>query len=192
MKNLILIGAGGHARSCIDVIEQEGKYKILGLIDLPQKIGEKILNYEIIDCDDNLAKYINSENYFLITIGQIKSAQKRIEIFNKLKSLNANIATVISPLSYVSKYAEIGFGTIVMHHALINVLAKIGENCIINSKALVEHDAIVESHCHISTGAIVNGETKIGEKTFMGSNSTASNLTALAPSTFLKAGGLVK
>jgi len=33
MKNLILIGAGGHCRSCIDVIEAEKKYKIIGLID---------------------------------------------------------------------------------------------------------------------------------------------------------------
>ncbi len=33
MKKIILIGAGGHVRSCIDVIEQSKKYEIFGLID---------------------------------------------------------------------------------------------------------------------------------------------------------------
>ena len=33
MNNIILIGGGGHAYSCIDVIEAERKFKIIGLID---------------------------------------------------------------------------------------------------------------------------------------------------------------
>ncbi len=37
--NLILIGAGGHARACIDAIEQEGIYKIAGLVGLAQEVG---------------------------------------------------------------------------------------------------------------------------------------------------------
>ena len=34
---LLLIGAGGHCRSCIDVIEQEGRFRIAGVVD---KVGE--------------------------------------------------------------------------------------------------------------------------------------------------------
>ena len=192
MKNLILIGAGEHARSCIDVIEQENKFRIIGLIDVVEKIGQKVLGYNVVDCDENLEKYIGVDNFFLITIGQIKSPQKRIEIFNKLKNFNANIATIISPIAYVSKYANIGEGTIIMHHALVNTSAQIGRNCIVNSKALVEHDAVIEDHCHISTGAIVNGATRVGVGSFIGSNSTTNNSTAIARESFVKAGGLVK
>lgn len=34
-EQIILIGGGGHCKSCIDVIEQEGKYQIAGIVDLP-------------------------------------------------------------------------------------------------------------------------------------------------------------
>ena len=33
MKKIILIGAGGHCKSCIDVIEEEKKFEIVGIID---------------------------------------------------------------------------------------------------------------------------------------------------------------
>ena len=37
MKEIILIGAGGHAKSCLDVLLLSKKFKILGLIDKQKK-----------------------------------------------------------------------------------------------------------------------------------------------------------
>ena len=192
MKNLILIGAGGHAKSCIDVIELENKFKIIGLIDFKEKVGNSVLGYPIIDSDENLRNLINKDTYFLITLGQIKSPSKRIELFEHLKKFNAKLATIVSPLAHVSKYAKVGEGSIVMHGAIINAAANVGKNCIINSKSLIEHDAIVENHCHISTGAIVNGTAIIGEKSFIGSNSTVVHGVKVLANSFVKAGSLVK
>jgi len=169
-ENIILIGGGGHCKSCIDVIEQEGKFKIAGVVDLPNKLHQKVLNYEIIATDKDLPQLVNEYENFLITIGHIKSSEKRENIFQTLKELGAELGVIISPLAYVSKHAEVGEGTIVMHHALINAGAKIGSNCIINNKALIEHDAIICDHCHIATGAIINGGGKVDRGTFFGSN----------------------
>jgi sugar O-acyltransferase (sialic acid O-acetyltransferase NeuD family) len=170
MQNLILIGGGGHCKSSIDVIEQQGKFQIDGIVDQPEKLHKKILGYEIIATDDDLPRLVNEYENFLITLGQIKSPEKRIRIFQTLKESGATLPVIISPIAYVSKHAEIGEGTIIMHHALINAGAKIGSNCIINSKALIEHDAIIGDHCHIATGATINGGVKIGSGTFFGSN----------------------
>ena len=54
MQKIILIGGGGHCKSCIDVIEAEGKYDIAGILDMPEFVGEKILGYSIIGTDDDL------------------------------------------------------------------------------------------------------------------------------------------
>ena len=40
MKDLILLGAGGHAKSCIDAVEAGGVYHIVGLIDAPEKLDQ--------------------------------------------------------------------------------------------------------------------------------------------------------
>ena len=54
MKKIVLIGGGGHCKSVIDVIEQEGKFKIIGIVDKPEFLGNKVLGYSIIGSDDNL------------------------------------------------------------------------------------------------------------------------------------------
>ena len=141
MKKIILIGGGGHCKSCIDVIEQEGKYRIAGIVDMAEKMHQKVLGYEVIATNDDLPHLVKEYENFLITLGQIKSPDKRIRIFQTLKESEAKLPIIISPFAYVSKHAEIGDGTIIIHNALINAGAKIGSNCIINTKALVEHDA---------------------------------------------------
>ena len=171
MKKVFLIGGGGHCRACIDVIESEGKFEIAGIFDLEENLGKKILNYQIIGTDNDIEKFVKNDHYFLITIGQIKNPHPRNEKFKYLKSASAQLATVISPRAYVSRYSQIGEGSIVMHDALINANVHVGNNCIINSKSLIEHDAVIEDGCHISTGAIVNGGGLVKNLSFVGSQS---------------------
>ena len=191
-ESIILIGGGGHCKSCIDVIEQEGKYSIVGIVDLPEKVGETILGYPIIATDDEIKDLTKKYQNFLITLGQIKSPGRRIEIFNLLKEYKVNLPVIISPIAYVSKHATIDEGTIIMHHALVNASAKIGKNCIINTKALVEHDVEIGNHCHISTGATINGHVKIGDETFIGSNAVTKENIKIEANSFIKANSIVK
>jgi sugar O-acyltransferase (sialic acid O-acetyltransferase NeuD family) len=168
-EDIILIGGGGHCRSCIDVIETSHKYRILGIIDLKGNQHKEILGYDIIGTDDDIPDLVKTCRNFLIAIGQIQSPKKRMQLFKKLKANGAFLPSIVSPLAYLSMHAEVAEGTIVMHHALINSGARIGKNCIINSKALIEHDVIVGDHCHISTGAILNGGVDVGAATLIGS-----------------------
>jgi sugar O-acyltransferase (sialic acid O-acetyltransferase NeuD family) len=190
MKEIIVLGAGGHAKSVIDVIELQNEYKIVGIVDNDLKKGSKFLDYEVIGNDDDLQNLREKYKYAIIGVGQIKTPNIRIKLFQKLKELNFILPVIISPLAYVSKRAKMEEGTIIMHHALVNTDVKIGKNCIINSKALIEHDVVVEDFCHISTGAIVNGGTIVRAKTFFGSNATAKEYIDV--NGFIKAGGLVK
>jgi len=192
VKLLILIGGGGHCKSCIDVIEQEGKYRIAGIVDLSKKLHEKILGYEVIATDEDLPLVVKEYSSFLITIGQIRSANKRILLFNRLRELCAHFPVIISPLSYVSKHASVAEGTIVMHHAVVNTDANVGANCIINTKALIEHDAVVEDHCHIATGGIVNGGAKIKSGTFFGSNAVTRGYVTVGEKSFINCGAKVE
>ena len=187
---IILIGGGGHCRSVIDVIEQEDKYLIIGIVDTKENVGKKVFNYEVIGCDDDLVTLFGTCRNAFITVGHIKSNALRVKIYSTLKEIGFTLPTIISPLAYVSKYSRIGEGTIIMHHALINANVKIGKNCIINSKALIEHDCIIGNHCHISTASVINGGVTVKENTFFGSNATSKQNIEI--NGFIKAGSLVK
>jgi len=169
--DLIVIGAGGHAHACIDVIEQLGQYTISGLVGLPEEMHARHFGYSVIATDNDLEKLAKEYLYAFLAIGQIKSAQNRIHLYQHARELGFQFPSIVSPSAYVSRHATIGSGTIVMHEAIVNAGAKVGSNCIINTRALVEHDTIVEDNCHLSTGVILNGNVKIRSGSFIGSGS---------------------
>lgn len=189
MKDLILIGGGGHCKACIDVIESTGEYRILGILDKKELIGNKVLSYEIIGTDADIVQFKNC--CFLLTVGQIKDSKIRRRIYRQIQETGSNLATIISPRAYVAKSSKIGKGTIVMHDALINADSVIGENCIINTKSLIEHESNVGDFCHISTGAILNGNCIIGEDVFIGSHTTIVHGVKIAAATTVGAGSLI-
>ena len=192
MDAILLIGGGGHCKSVIDVIEQEGKFKIAGIIDQPELFGAKVLDYKVIGKDDDLLQLNKKYQYALVTAGQILSPNLRIKLYSILKNSGFLLPIVISPRAYVSKYAVVKEGTIIMHDALINANAAIGENCIINTKALIEHDAMISQHCHISTGAIINGAVSIARGCFIGSHATTKQTINIKEDSVIKAGSVVK
>ncbi|MCK9206149.1 MAG: NeuD/PglB/VioB family sugar acetyltransferase [Salinivirgaceae bacterium] len=189
---IVLIGGGGHCKSCIDVIEAQNKYSIVGIVDKESKKGEKILGYEIFACDNDLPELATRFRYFHITIGQIYSADLRLKIWNILSILDIELPLIISPHAHVSPHAKIGKGSIIMHHALVNAGAEIGMNCIINSKALIEHDVKIGDFCHVSTGAILNGGVTVGNRSFIGSGCVSKEYTILPDGYFAKANTLIK
>lgn len=169
-EKILIIGAGGHAKSAVDVIELENKFEIMGFVD--KELNKKsVLNYPVLGCDEDLKSLFKKCKFAFLGVGQIKNVSTRVGLFERLKSIGFTLPTIISPLAYISKYAFIDDeASIIMHYALINANAKIGKACIINTKALIEHDAIIEDFCHISTAAVVNGECKVEQKCFLGSN----------------------
>lgn len=170
-KSILLLGAGGHAKSCIDVIEQEGNWFVAGIIGLPHEVGSEVLGYPVIGSDKDLPVLLQKFSCAMVTVGHIKSPRQRIKLFGYLEENGCVAPTIKSPQAYVSSRATIGEGTIVMHGAVVNADVKIGRNCIINSQALVEHDVAIGDHCHISTAVVLNGGVVLGEKSFVGSGS---------------------
>lgn len=173
--SIILIGAGGHAHACIDVIEQHGQYQIAGLVGRPEELHSQHLGYAVIATDAELPQLAKNYQYALIAVGQIHSPDKRIRLYQQTIQLGFSLPSIIAPTAHVSQHATIGTGTIVMHGAMVNAGAKVGENCIINTHALIEHDTIVNDHCHISTGVILNGSVTLGAGSFIGSKSVVKD-----------------
>ena len=190
-KSLILIGGGGHCHACIDIIEKQGLYSIKGIIDQKERIGESILGYPIIGSDDDIETLSKKFNFFFITIGQIKSSEKRIRLFNTLIDMNLKIPSIVSPYAVLGKNTTIGDGSVVMHHAIINTNSIIGRNCIINTKALIEHDSRIGDNCHVSTSAVLNGGVKLGDGCFVGSNSVINQDVRVTSGVIIASGSVV-
>ena len=189
--NIILIGGGGHCVSVIDVIENDNKFNILGILDSNIK-EDNVLGYQILGGDNLIPELVNENTYFLITVGQIKSYSSRKKIAKILIENKAKLATIISTLAYVSKHANVGEGSIIMNGAVVNAKSTIGKNCIINTKSNVEHGVSIGDFCHLSTCAVINGDSVIENGTFIGSNATISNNVSIKENSIISAGKFIK
>ncbi len=190
--NLVLIGAGGHASSVIDILNVSEDYNIIGLVDSNFKKIKSLQGCPVLGGDEILPELKEKADYAIITVGHVGDISIRKHLFDLAQSLHFKLPVIISPYAYVSKTASIGFGTVIHHGAIVNANAKIGNNCIINSRALIEHDACIEDNCHISTGAIVNGGVIVKEGVFLGSNATTKQGVVIPENIFVKAGSVYK
>jgi sugar O-acyltransferase (sialic acid O-acetyltransferase NeuD family) len=168
---ILLVGAGGHARACIDVIEQAAQFSVAGLVGLPAQVGSRVLGYPILGTDADLADLRVQYAYALVVVGQIKTPEPRIRLYDLLQRHGYTMPVIVSPHAHVSRHATLEAGTIIMHGAVVNASALVGRNCILNSQSLVEHDAVIGDHCHIATAAAINSGVRVAAATFIGSNS---------------------
>jgi sugar O-acyltransferase (sialic acid O-acetyltransferase NeuD family) len=190
-RKIILVGGGGHCKSCIDVIEKENRFLIAGILDKPHLIGETILGYPVIGSDELIEKLAKEDYCFLITVGQIKSTVIREKIYSIIKKADGQLPVIISPHAIVSKYADIQEGTIIMHNSLVNASAKIGKCCILNSASLIEHECEIGDFCHIATDTTINGAVSIGDYCFIGSKTVVNNNLKISSSVIVPSGSRI-
>ena len=192
VEPIVLIGAGGHCKSCIDVISTIDNYDAVGIIDKKGSNVNDVLGIRVIGTDPDLELLIQKFTNVLIAVGQIKSADLRIKLFQSANSLGASFPVILSPTAQIAKSALIEEGTICFHQTIINASANVGKNCIINNKALIEHDTQIGAHCHISTGALMNGGVLVEDGCFIGSGVIIHEGVKIGANSVIGAGIVVK
>lgn len=182
MKDVIIIGAGGHARVIADIVRCRHD-RLLGFLDDCAKdgIGD-------IPVRGTVKDYVNYPNAcFVIGIG---NASVRRKLAEEMKGVQWY--TAIHPAAVVSELnVSIGPGTVVMAGAVINPGAAIGAHCIINTAAVVEHDNVIGDFAHISVGAKLAGTVTVGPDTWVGIGAVVSNNLSICGGSFIGAGAVV-
>lgn len=186
------MGAGGHSLACIGVLEEHGKYRIVGLVGKPGEVGKSLMGYKVIGTDEDLPDLLKKCRDVLVAIGQIKTPVPRQTAYQRADSLGARFPVILSPFSHVSSRASLGEGTIVMPGGIVQAGVAVGKNCILNSQCLLEHGVRVGDHCHISTGAILNGDVKIGSGSFVGSGAVMQEGAVIRSNSLVPMGTIIR
>jgi sugar O-acyltransferase (sialic acid O-acetyltransferase NeuD family) len=179
MKNLIIIGAGGHGKSVAWVAKTTQRWANIFFLD------EKVSKDNVIG---KFGDRINFKNHdFFVGIGDNTLRRK---IFLLLKKEGFSLPSIISPTSNITS-AKISNGSIVMNSCFINVDTIVGEAVIINNKSLIEHDCVIGSFSHISPSVNVAGSTKVGELCWIGIGSTIIQNVYISNKVIIGAGSIV-
>lgn len=184
MNNLVIIGAGGHAKVVCDIALCCGYEKITFLDD--SKNGQSVLGFPVAGKTDEFLRFKGSD--FVVAIG---NAQAREKITSMLEESKIVPVTLVHPKAVVAKSAKIACGTVVMPGAVINPDAAIEKGCIINTGATVDHDCKIGAYCHVSVGCHVAGTVSVGKSTWLGVGSAVSNNINICENCMIGAGCVV-
>ncbi|MFV0540097.1 MAG: transferase [Aestuariibaculum sp.] len=161
--NIVIIGASGHAKVIIDIIERENTYNIIGLIDTYKTVGDELFNYKILGKEEDIPKLkdIYNFNKGIIAIGDNWTRKKMKDQIEKI-DLDFNFISAVHPNAVIGKDVEIGCGSVIMAGVIINSEAKVGEFCIINTKASLGHESIMKNFSSLAPNSTIGGNVKIG------------------------------
>ena len=164
MRNLVLIGGGNQAHYTIDIIEKEGKYNIIGIIDSINNIGDDRFGYKIIGRQENLIELIKKHNIEvgIISIGDNWS---RYHVYNKIieQVPDFEFVNAIHPSVIIGNNVKLGFGIVAMAGCIFNPKSEIGNFTFFATGAQVEHDNNISDFSSISAGSITGGFVKLGK-----------------------------
>lgn len=173
MEDILLLGFGGHAKSVIDCIERQGKYRIIGFLDKGKRGNISYRGYEVVGGDDDISRFYDQgiRNAF-VTVGFLGQSTVRNRLYDRLKQAGFRLPNIIDPSAVAADDVVLGEGNFIGKLAMLNADVKIGSMCIINSGALIEHECRVGDFSHISVGTVLCGNVTVGRETFVGAGST--------------------
>ncbi len=188
---VIVLGAGGHARVALDVLNLMNE-KVIGVTDAdPVRVSKERMTAPVLGNDDAVTGFKPDEVLLVNGLGSIEVSSKRPEIFYRFKKLGYRFLTLIHPSAVVAEDVQIGEGAQVMAGVVIQTGSKIGENTIINTRASVDHDCSIGSHVHIAPGVVLSGGVSIGDGCHLGPCAVVIQGISIAPRSFVRAQLLV-
>ncbi|MBV4457365.1 acetyltransferase [Pseudomonas sp. COR58] len=184
---VIVIGAGGHAKVCIELLQAQGDTVAccVGNPDSP----DTCVGIPVLKSDDHLSALFN-EGYRRAFVA-IGANAVRNKLAAKATALGFTLVNAVSPAATVSPSARLGAGVAVMAGAVINAEATIADLCIVNTGATIDHDCILGQAVHIAPQCALAGNVQVGDLSFIGVGSKIIPQIRIGESSMVGAGSVV-
>jgi sugar O-acyltransferase (sialic acid O-acetyltransferase NeuD family) len=162
MNEVVIIGGGGHAKICIDLIHRAGSFKMVGILDSRLAVGTNVLGVTVLG-DDKLLGSLKKKGIQRVIngIGSVQNPIRRIEIYDRLKEFGFETPNIIHPSAVVEASVQMGTGNQIMAGAIVGSSTKLGNNCIVNYGAMLAHDCVLEDGVHICPGVQLSGDVQV-------------------------------
>lgn len=192
MKKILIIGASGHAKVIIDIIEKRNEYEIIGFIDSYKKPNQKVMTYNILGDEKLIPKLMKTKNVIggVIAIGDNWS-RKKVRDYIKSIAPKFKFLPAIHPNAILYNNLKIKQGVVIMGGVIVNSDSKIEEFGILNTGASLGHDSIMNKFSSLAPAVTVGGNVTIGAFSAISIGATIIQCIRIGKHTVVGAGSLV-
>ncbi|MEL7220326.1 MAG: acetyltransferase [Bacteroidota bacterium] len=193
MKEVIIIGAGGHAAELRDYIchfnqaKGETAIRVIGFLD-DNPAPHEHYGYQEPLLGTILAHTVRTDCYYMMGIANLKYRRPIIE---SIQAKGGRFTGLIHPTALISPSAEIGEGVVISHNASVGPKAKIGKFNMLNSRCTIGHDTHMGDYNFISPKVALSGNTKIGHENMIGTNASTIPGAKIGNNNIIGAGMIV-
>lgn len=187
MKKLGILGASGHGKVLADIAELNGWQSICFYDDAWPTVTNNG-SWPVVGNTSALLESLTELDGVIVGIGNnhIRLTKQKLLIKH-----NAPLINLIHPAASISRYVQLGIGTVVMAGANINIDTVIGDACIINTNATVDHDCQLAKGVHVSPGAALGGGVTVGRGAWVGIGASVRQLISIHAHAVVGAGAVV-
>ena len=168
-EKLLLVGAGSFGRM---VAEQAMLQYDCAFVDDGQPAGSVICGIPVVGGIANLPEL--HKKYALLVVG-IGNNVFREQVYEKATTLGYTFPNIIAPSAYISPFAALGVGCVILQNACVQNGAVVGDGVLLNAGAELHGDATVEDYALIYTNSVIRTGAKVGRRARIGSNVTICN-----------------
>ncbi|MCD7761783.1 MAG: lipid carrier--UDP-N-acetylgalactosaminyltransferase [Lachnospiraceae bacterium] len=169
MEKLLLVGSGGLGRVALESARESFE---CSFVDDGYPVGTQICGAEVVGNIDDLHSLFFRYTQLVVSIGDNALREK---IYRKARTLGYTFPNIICSSAYISPYARIGDGCIVLNNACVQNGSKVGNGVVLNAGVEIHHDSFVDDYALIYTNSVIRTQAKIGKRVKIGSNVTISN-----------------
>jgi sugar O-acyltransferase (sialic acid O-acetyltransferase NeuD family) len=165
--DLLILGAGGHARVIASLLGHDTRYRVVGVLDQnPSKDGEIVGGFPVVGTFDDLEEWRDrGVAHIALAIGD---NQRRADLYDSLIARGFHIAGLRHPRAMVERNATVADDAVLCIGSIIGAEAFVGANALINSGAIVDHECRIGAHAHLAPGSRLAGRVQVGDGVFVG------------------------
>ena len=190
-RDIVILGAGGHAKVLIDMLRVSGR-SVRAILDPdPAKHGHAVLGVPVKGSEMLLAEWKASEIQLVNGLGSVKSTEARRRLFESLKARGYEFATVVHPSAVVAAEVTLEEGVQLFAGTVIQPGTVVGENTIVNTRASVDHDCRIGAHVQIAPGCTLSGGIVVEEDVHIGTGASIIQGVRVGRGAVIGAGAVV-
>lgn len=186
MKNIVIIGTGGHAKVIFDILLRQNLYKPVAFLSLndimtsflglphyhQSKLDQKDFNTGVLAIGDNFVRSQAAE-------------------FVRSQKPKFNFITAIHPSAQIAEDVILGEGSVVMANVVVNPGTYVGSHAILNTSSSVDHDCKIGQFASIAPGCTLGGNVEVGEFSAVSLGSKIIHSKKIGSHSVIGAGALV-
>jgi len=192
MDPIVVAGASGHAKVVVDILEKQGRFRVVGFLDRPGASVPTLFDYPHLGQEEDLPQRITEYGLRGVVVA-IGDNWIRSKVMGKIRNLAPSLAFVsaIHPTATIGRDVEIGEGTVVMAGATINPGCRVGKGCLVNTNASLDHDSILEDYASLAPQVVTGGNCRIGSFAAISIGAVLMHRIEIGEHTVIGAGSLV-